>query len=141
MYAVLLLGASHYCVVNASKAKLIDLLALEARALKEINASLTDFQTSLTDAMIMAVADMAAYVSIYGDWAVFAAHMRGLQKMIKLRGGLSTLGLNGLLERMVVSIDLNACHLTSVPAHLGTEDIPMTVSFDGPDPVHFAGIS
>ena len=61
--------------------------------------------------------------------------------MLKMRGGLSTLGLDGLLERMVVWIDLNAAHLTGTEVALGNEAFPTTVSFAAPDPFHFAGIS
>lgn len=141
MYAVLLMGASHFCTVNPSKAALFDLLALKARALSEINAGLADPKKATSDAMIMAVAKMAAYESIFGNSDHFAAHMKGLQLMLKMRGGLSTLGLSGLLERMVVWIDLNACHLTGLSVHLGTEELPTVVKFDAPDPFHFAGIS
>lgn len=54
-YAVLLMAASHFCIVNPSKASLIDLLALKARALSEINAALTKPNRAVTDAMIGAV--------------------------------------------------------------------------------------
>lgn len=141
MYAVLLMAASHYCIVNPSKAALVDLLHLKARALSEINAALTNPKRAITDSMIGAVMKMAAYEAIFGDSAVFNAHMKGLQMMLKIRGGLSTLGLNGLLERMLVWIDLNAAHLTGMPLMIGGEDLPTGVSFAAPDPYHFAGIS
>lgn len=140
MYAVLLMGASHFCVVNPSRASLIDLLAIKARALTEVNKALADPNKATTDATIMAVAKLAAYESIFGDSDVFSAHMRGLQMMLKMRGGLTMLGLNGFLERMLVWIDLNACHLTGMEVHLGTQEHPTVVSFEGPDPFHFAGI-
>ena len=54
-YAVLLMAASHYCIVNPSKAALIDLLALKARALSEINTALAKPNRAVTDAMIGAV--------------------------------------------------------------------------------------
>ena len=76
MYAVLLMAASHYCTVNPSQATVIDLLALKARALSEINASLANHSRSVTDAMIGAVAKMAAYEAVFGDSANFAAHMK-----------------------------------------------------------------
>jgi hypothetical protein len=141
MYAVLLMAASHYCIVNPSKAALIDLLHLKARALSEINAALANPKRAITDSMIGAVMKMAAYEAVFGDSAVFNAHMKGLQMMLKIRGGLSTLGLNGLLERMLVWIDLNAAHLTGTPPMIGGEDLPTVVSFAAPDPYHFAGIS
>lgn len=141
MYAVLLMAASHYCIVNPSQAALIDLLALKARALSEINTALASPNRAISDAMIGAVAKMAAYEAVFGDSQVFAAHMKGLQMMLKLRGGLRTLGLNGLLERLVVWIDLNAAHLTGMAVALGTIELPTIVSFAAPDPYHFAGIS
>lgn len=84
---------------------------------------------------------MAAYEAVFGDSEVFAAHMKGLQMMLKLRGGLSNLGLNGLLERMLVWIDLNAAHLTGMEVALGNDAFPTEVQFAAPDPYHFAGIS
>ena len=141
MYAVLLMAASHFAVVNPSQGILIDLLAIKSRALREINNALKHSTRATTDALIGAVAKMAAYESIFGDSEVSAAHMKGLQKMLKMRGGLGTLGLNGLLERMCVWIDLNAAHITGRAVCLGGEDYPTVVSFAAPDPFHFAGIS
>ena len=141
MYAVLLLSASHYCTFNPDKAALMDLLALKARALSEINAALAKPERATTDAVIGAVAKMASYEAIFGDSDVFAAHMKGLQMMLKLRGGLANLGLNGLLERMLVWIDLNACHLTGTALFFGGDEYPTKVSYDEPDPFHFSGLS
>lgn len=140
MYAVLLMAASHYCVMNPSKAALYDLLALKARALSEINAAMSQPGRAITDAMIGAVAKMAAYEAVFGDSAVFAAHMKGLHQMLELRGGLGVLGLNGLLERMLVWINLNATWLTGIKNE-AFESLPTTVVFAAPDPYHFAGIS
>lgn len=120
---------------------MIDLLALKARALSEINTALATPDRAITDAMIGAVAKIAAYEALFGTSATFAAHMRGLRMMLKLRGGLSTLGLNGLLERMLVWIDLNAAHLTGMSVTLGDKALPTQVHFAAPDPYHFAGIS
>ncbi|EMC99477.1 hypothetical protein BAUCODRAFT_50852, partial [Baudoinia panamericana UAMH 10762] len=112
MYAVLLMGASHFAVVQPTKNATLDLLHLKARALTEINLALADQKRATSDALISAVMKMAAYEAIFGDSATFAAHMRGLKMMLKLRGGFPTLGLNGLLERMVLWVDLNAAFIT-----------------------------
>lgn len=141
MYAVLLMAASHFAIVNPAQGALIDLLALKARALSEINAALVNPQRAVSDAMIGAVAKMAAYEAIFGDSEVFAAHIRGLKMMLRMRGGLGKLGLDGLLERMLVWIDLNAAHLTGKEVALGGTDMPTEVMFAAPDPFHFAGIS
>ncbi|KAK5110018.1 hypothetical protein LTR62_006385 [Meristemomyces frigidus] len=148
MYAVLLMSASHYAVVNprgAADAR-IDLLVLKARALREINGALATSGAStgkgkgVSDAMLGAVAKMAAYEAIFGDSATFAAHMRGLCMMLKLRGGFSTLGLDGLVERMLLWIDLNAAHITGLERQLHGA-FETKVTFAAPDPFHFAGIS
>jgi hypothetical protein len=140
MYAVLLMAASHYCAVNPNSANLIDLLYLKSRALTEINAALRDSERATSDAVIGAVMKMAAYEAVFGDSAVFSAHMRGLSLMLNMRGGLGTLGLDGLLERMVVWIDLNAHFICGLSKLFGNEAFPTVVEFEAPDPYHFAGI-
>ena len=140
MYAVLLMSASHYAIVNPKGAALIDLLHLKARALAEINKTLADPKRGISDAMLAAVAKVAAYEAIFGDSATFTAHMKGLKMMLKMRGGYSTLGLNGLIERMILWIDLNAAHITGLERHLDGA-FETKVSFAAPDPFHFAGIS
>ena len=140
MYAVLLMAASHYCAVNPHSANLIDLLYLKSRALTEINAALRDPERATSDAVIGAVMKMAAYEAVFGDSAVFSAHMRGLSLMLNMRGGLGTLGLDGLLERMVVWIDLNAHFVCGLSKLFGNEAFPAVVEFEAPDPYHFAGI-
>ena len=63
-YAVLLMAASHFAIMNPSKAALIDLLALKARALTEINAAFANPKRAVTDSMIGAVMKMAAYEAV-----------------------------------------------------------------------------
>ena len=140
MYAVLLMAASHYCAVNPHSANLIDLLYLKSRALTEINTALRDPNRATSDAVIGAVMKMAAYEAVFGDSAVFSAHMRGLSLMLNMRGGLGTLGLDGLLERMVVWIDLNAHFVCGLTKLFGNDSFPTVVEFEAPDPYHFAGI-
>jgi hypothetical protein len=140
MYAALLMAASHYAVVNPSKENKRNAELLRARAIHEIIAVVSEPGRAITDAMIGAVAKMAAYEAIFGDTQRFQAHMEGVHMMLKLRGGLSTLGLDGLLERMLVWINLNACWLTGVKNE-NFESLPTKVFFEAPDPYHFAGIA
>ena len=140
MYAVLLMAASHYCAVSPHSANLIDLLYLKSKALTEINIALRDPKRATSDAIIGAVMKMAAYEAVFGDSAVFSAHMQGLSLMLKMRGGLGTLGLDGLLERMVVWIDLNAAFICGLDKLFGNEEFPTLVEIEKPDPYHFAGI-
>lgn len=56
MYAVLLMAASHYCIMNPHQASRIDLLALKARALSEINVELRKTDDCISDGVVGAVA-------------------------------------------------------------------------------------
>jgi hypothetical protein len=60
---------------------------------------------------------MASYEAMFGDQKSFEMHMGGLLKMTEMRGGLSSLGLNGILARMCVWVDCNAAMLHSRPMH------------------------
>lgn len=143
MYATLLMAASHYCAVSPPQAKgQIDLLCLKSRALHEINKAMRhpDPCYALSDGVIAAVMKMAAYEAVFGDPAVYKAHMKGLSLMIDKRGGLHNLGLGGFLERLVVWIDLNAAHLHQSNRTFGNDAFPTSAEFDGPHPFHFTGM-
>jgi hypothetical protein len=61
---------------------------------------------------------MASLEFIYGEVSVFHAHMKGLAKMVELRGGIDALGLGGMLGELVMWIDSkfygNDCFLTGI---------------------------
>lgn len=140
-YAVMLMAASHFAIMNVAMAQSINLMLLKGRAIQAINHALQDPVRSTSDSVIGAVMKMAAYEAIFGDTVAYKAHMSGLQKMILLRGGLPTLGMNGLLERMVLWIDCNASQLLGCDWTFDKRLFPTTVSHPPADLLHFAGIS
>lgn len=58
--------------------------------------------------MIGVVAKMCSYEAMYGNMESYRVHMMGLKSTVHRRGGLEGLGLEGLLGRICVWIDLNA---------------------------------
>lgn len=143
MYATLLMAASHYCAVSPPQATgQIDLLFLKTRALQEINKAMRhpDPCHALSDPVIAAVVKMAACEAVFGDPAVYKAHMKGLSLMIGKRGGLHNLGLDGFLERLVVWIDLNAAFIHQSNRTFGNDAFPTSADVDGPHPFHFTGM-
>ncbi len=44
---------------------------------------------------------------MYGDSSAYQIHMSGLKQMVRLRGGLQSLGLDGLIARMILWLDYN----------------------------------
>ena len=59
--------------------------------------------------------------------------------MVSLRGGLPALGLDGLLERILLWIDVNAAHITGSHVFFDTAAFPSTARHPRPDPRRFTG--
>ncbi|KAI4287407.1 MAG: hypothetical protein L6R35_003336 [Caloplaca aegaea] len=109
---VVLTATSNRISVRHTQCRPEVLLQLKENAISFINRGLRDPELATSDQMIGAVAKMAAYEAGFaGDEEQYHVHMRGLTKMVELRGGLEALGLNGLLARMLLWIDLNAAYL------------------------------
>ena len=138
-HAVMLIAASHYGKVRGSQSHGIDLLQLRGMAIREINGALEDQARGTSDQLIAAVAQMASYEALFGDEDIYNTHMTGLLRMVSLRGGLPALGLDGLLERMVLWIDINAAHITGSHIYFDRTAFPSTVRHPKPDPRRFTG--
>lgn len=141
MHAVMLMAASHYNRVRGSRTYTINLLQLRGMAISEINAALEDSGRATSDQLIAAVAKMACYECLFGDQNIFNTHMTGLMRMVSLRGGLPALGLDGLLERILLWIDSNATHILGRQIYFDKAAFPTTAVHPRPDPRRFAGVS
>lgn len=109
-------------------------------AIRAINEALEDPVRATSDQLIAAVAKMAQYEALFGDKAIFNTHMTGLLRMVSLRGGLPALGLDGLLERMLLWIDVNASSVMKVhKVYFDKEAFPSNFVHPTPDPRRFAG--
>ena len=139
LHAVMLMAASHYGNVRGSRSHTIDILQLRGMAIREINGALEDPQRATSDQLIAAVAKMASYEALFGDRKIFNTHMTGLLRMVSLRGGLPALGLDGLLERILLWIDSNAAHITGSHIYFDKAAFPSTANHPRPDPHRFAG--
>lgn len=134
---VILTAAFHYLSINGQQCKPEVLYKMKQDAITAINQGLRDSALATSDQLIGAVAKMAAYEAGFaGDEAQYHMHMKGLVKMVELRGGLGSLGLNGLLARMLLWIDLNAAFLLQTQLYF-----PHTNALPGhtPNPGHFLG--
>lgn len=140
---IILLAASHYASLLGDPGNMrTNLLGLRYEAVSSINRCL-DVQRSesIHDALIGAIAKMASYEAMFGSLENYGIHMQGLARAISLRGGLTSLGLNGLLHRIIVWIDRNAAFL-----HGSTIYFPVDTSILGetppdPNPGQFLGRS
>ncbi len=132
---VILTATSNYVSVHQTQCTPEVLWKLKEDALASVNRGLQDPQLATSDQMIRAVVKMAAYEAGFtGDEKQYRIHMSGLTKMVELRGGLGSLGLNGLLARMLLWVDLNAAfilntktyfsHPNALPGHTGAHPNP-----------------
>ena len=139
LHAVMLLAASHYGRVRGARSHTIDLLQLRGMAIREINAALEDSRRATSDQLITAVAEMASYEALFGDHDIFNTHMTGLMRLVTLRGGLPQLGLNGLLERVLLWIDSNATYIVGRHVYFDKAAFPTNAVHPRPNPQRFTG--
>ena len=140
---IILLAASHYVSVRGDYAnKKPDLLGLRYDAVSSINRSLEAQQPdSIHDALIGAIAKMASYEAMFGTLENYDIHMQGLVRAINLRGGFTSLGLNGLLHRIVLWIDRNAAFLHGSALYFLMDDVTLARIPSDPNPGQFLGRS
>ncbi|KAJ5088407.1 hypothetical protein N7456_012023, partial [Penicillium angulare] len=136
---IMLLAASHYASLQEKPSTMkMDLLGLRSEAITSINNRLEHYHGPdfIHDALIGAIAKMASYEAMFGSLENYNIHMQGLERIIGIRGGLNSLGLNGLLHRIVVWIDRNAAFL-----HGSAMYFPYATFVSAPNPGHFLGSS
>jgi hypothetical protein len=102
LHAVVLVAASHYIRALDPNSHVIDLLHLRDMAISEVRGALFDDRRGTSDPLITAVAYLTSYEAVFGSRTICKTHMRGLTAMVVLRGGLSALGFQGLLEHIVL---------------------------------------
>ncbi|RSL89902.1 hypothetical protein CEP51_001021 [Fusarium floridanum] len=71
-----------------------------------LNSQLRDEASQTSDASVLGVVQMVADSWYWGATADLKAHIRGLKQMIRMRGGLSQLGLHGYLAKMIIVHDV-----------------------------------
>jgi hypothetical protein len=140
---IMLIAASHYVSLQGDPGSMkIDLLGLRYETVLSINRSLDVAQPeTIHDALIGAIAKMASYEAMFGSLENYNIHMHGLARVISLRGGLTSLGLNGLLHRIVVWIDRNAAFLHGSSKYFLVDSSVSGEPPSEPNPGQFLGSS
>ncbi|KAK3109625.1 hypothetical protein LTR53_016918, partial [Teratosphaeriaceae sp. CCFEE 6253] len=138
LHAVMLVASWHYLAMHGAHAHAIDLLHLRGLAIREINRALEDSARRTSDQLVTAVAHMAWYEALCGDRDNLNTHMTGLLRIVSMRGGLPTLGLGGLLERILLWVDANATHIVGTHLYFDKAAFPTAAVHPRPDPKRFA---
>ncbi|RFU29346.1 hypothetical protein B7463_g6993, partial [Scytalidium lignicola] len=79
----------------------------KAEAMRLVNerVSSTDLNLATSDGTLGAVALLVTGQTVHGDFNEMMAHMRGMARLVELRGGLSRLGMGGLLAGELIWCD------------------------------------
>jgi hypothetical protein len=131
LHTTMLMAAMHYSRIRGSRSHAIDLLQLKGMAIREINRGLGDPRRATS------VAQMASFEALYGGRDIFNTHMTGLLRMVSLRGGLPALGLDGLLQRILLWIDSNATYALGTNVYFDRAAFATTAVHPRPDPTRF----
>ncbi|EXJ69339.1 uncharacterized protein A1O5_07375 [Cladophialophora psammophila CBS 110553] len=139
---IVLFSASHYASLRNDLTLAETILSLKQCALSGIARALSSDTRGLVvrDEMISAVAKMASYEAIFGEESAYHCHMKAVEMMLKLRGGLTALGLEGFLSRLLVFIDTNSAFLLNTHLHFRGSSFPKLANpFIMPNPSRFVG--
>ena len=88
-----------------------EILHLKGFVIMAVNHALEDPTRSCSDQLIFAVANLAIFEAVFGSPDVYHVHMRGLSRMLRLRGGLPRLGFDGYLQKVLLWYDSNCASL------------------------------
>jgi hypothetical protein len=88
-----------------------EILHLKGFVIMAVNHALEDPIRSCSDQLIFAVANLAIFEAVFGSPDVYHVHMRGLSRMLRLRGGLPRLGFDGYLQKVLLWYDSNCANL------------------------------
>ncbi|AEO62235.1 uncharacterized protein THITE_2106184 [Thermothielavioides terrestris NRRL 8126] len=80
-------------------------MAHKGRVIKLLNEHIRS-QLSASDEAIAGVVQLVVDEWLWGDANDLRAHLRGLQEMIRFRGGFRTLGLHGLISKLAMTSDV-----------------------------------
>ncbi|EXJ81694.1 hypothetical protein A1O1_07759 [Capronia coronata CBS 617.96] len=138
---IVLFSASHYASQRQDMAFPETILSLKQYALRGIAESLSSASQGMVvrDELIAATAKMASYEAVFGDEDAYHSHMKGVEDMLRVRGGLDALGLGGFLARLLIFIDTNSAFLLNTHLHLTDSSFPRLEPFLLPNPSRFVG--
>lgn len=104
--STLCLASAHYDAVHERHGESVQTLALRQEVIHLINQNLLDPRLRGDDFNIVALTQLIASEIIAADETTLEFHETGIEAMIKLRGGLRQLGVNGRLASAISWISL-----------------------------------
>ncbi|KAH7025892.1 uncharacterized protein B0I36DRAFT_329370 [Microdochium trichocladiopsis] len=109
-------------------------IAIKGHAIRMLNDLLRSEHGSTGDEVIAGIAHLIADEWYWGALHDLRAHLRGMRELIRIRGGFNTLGLGGLLSKMVILLDYSIAIAFEGPPYLQHSREP---AFSDPTPGPF----
>ncbi|KAL8418761.1 hypothetical protein RB594_002101 [Gaeumannomyces avenae] len=97
-------------------------MAHKGQAIRMLNELLRSSRSSTSDEAITAVLQLILDEWYWGETSDLRAHLRGLREMIRLRGGIRCLGMNGLVGKLAIVADVAIALSFEVPPFLRKGD-------------------
>ncbi|KAH8819441.1 hypothetical protein F5884DRAFT_760528 [Xylogone sp. PMI_703] len=107
LFHSILCGSALYSEVVLKTGDSLEKTKHMMETIRLLNKNLRDPRFKVTDGTIIAVAHLAEYECIAGNFKNWDVHIDGLYKMVELRGGFSTLGDN--VKNKVLRVDIVGC--------------------------------
>lgn len=104
-----------------------EVLYLEYLVARGMNQALSK-PGPISDQLIFTVLGVGHYEYLSGKPAVCWLHLQAFYRMVCLRGGLQTLGLDGFLERAAIFMDFHLAHVTGREPFFDSYSLPSTQS-------------
>ncbi|KAL0934604.1 uncharacterized protein CTRU02_211403 [Colletotrichum truncatum] len=110
------------------------------KTLNLLNQNLANPDTALTDSTLATVVTMSMMSEVFGDRASSAAHVAGLQQIVKLRGGVESLKHNLHLYVKLCRTDVGWSMITGNKPFFFRKNLPYEPAFDSILGPHFEGL-
>ncbi|KAI1878582.1 hypothetical protein JX265_002759 [Neoarthrinium moseri] len=93
-------------------------MLIKGQAIRMLNDRLRSEKDATSDEAIAGVCQLIIDEWYWGETQDLRAHLNGMKRMIRLRGGFGNLGLEGLLSKMVILADLGIAITFEGPPYL-----------------------
>ncbi|RFU36284.1 hypothetical protein B7463_g31, partial [Scytalidium lignicola] len=116
-HALLSVTAAHQSCLVGRKEPSTKAIKHRGHAIHMLNGTLRSQDLNLDDVMIATVLLLAVHDVFFGDIIAIESHLQGLELMIRIRGGVRTLGMEGALTDLLYWIDHACAFLTGSRPH------------------------
>jgi len=128
-YQILCTSVSHMTTLRALPvAESSEAIVLSTQAIQSVNSRLGDPVLSTSDGVVTAILAFCCHTIMFNDVPGSSTHLKGLEEIIRRRGGLGTLNSSPSMRMVLFWVDTNYAFMTdSVPRFPRPDDLLPTI--------------